>query len=117
MILSEKSATFRDHALVAPLTGHGPIPAPGRRRVALVAARHRLIEKETIEAGGLGLSGPTLRLSRSRRHQHAKDKAQDCKVLHRFLHFGMRIRTSEVVDQIGQGFPSAKTTVPTTKTT
>jgi len=37
-------------------------------------------------------------------------------VLHRFLHFGMRIRTSEVVDQIGQRFPFAKAILQTTKT-
>ena len=102
--------------LVAPLTGNGPIPAPGRWRVAFVAAGHRFIKKETIKTGGLNLSPPTLGLSRNRRNKHTKDKTQDCQVLHRFLHFGMRIRTSEVVDQIGQRFPFAKAILQTTKT-
>jgi hypothetical protein len=56
-------------------------------------------------------------LSRNRRNNHTKDKAQDCKALHRVLHFGMRMRASEVVDQIGERFPSAETTLQTTKTT
>jgi hypothetical protein len=91
------------------LTGNGPIPAPGRWRVAFVAARRRFIEKEAIKAGALNLSpSPSLGLSRNRRNNHTKDKAQDCKALHRVLHFGMRMRASEVVDQIGERFPSTK---------
>ena len=100
------------------MTGNVPIPAPGRWRVAFVAARRRFIEKETIETGALNLSpSPNLGLSWNRRNKQTKDKAQDCKVLHRFLHFWMRICTSEVVDQIGQRFPSAKMEVQTTKST
>jgi hypothetical protein len=59
----------------------------------------------------------SMAMSRSGRNNHTNDKAQDCKALHRFLHFGMRIRASDVVDQIGQRFPSAKMEVQTTKST
>jgi hypothetical protein len=100
------------------LTGNGPIPAPGRWRIAFVAARRRFIKKEAIKTGALNLSpGARLGLSRNRRNKQTKNKAQDCKALHRVLHVGMRMRASEVVDQIGQRFPSAETTLQTTKTT
>ena len=103
---------------MASMTGNFPISAPGRWRVAFVAARRRFIEKEAIKAGALNLSpSPSLGLSRNRRHNHTKDKAQDCKALHRVLHFGMRMRASEVVDQIGERFPSAETRVRRTKAT
>jgi len=69
---------------MASMTGNFPISAPGRWRVAFVAARRRFIKKETIKTGALNLSpSRSLGLSLNRRNKHTKDKAQDCKALHR----------------------------------